>query len=104
MDAGSSGSQESQLRLRLIDAGMPRPRTNIVVGDDLWEATIAMGWDGPKVGVDCFDAECTDRHRAIQQIATEELFARRVRAALLQRRNVNRSRSSPASSPKSSGA
>lgn len=37
-----------------------------------------MGWDGPKVGVDCFDPEeDTDRYRAVQQIATEELFQRR---------------------------
>lgn len=78
MDGGASSRQQSHLRLRLIDAGLPRPRTNIVVGDDLWEALIAMGWDGPKVGVDCFDPEeDTDRYRAVQQIATEELFQRR---------------------------
>ena len=77
MDGGASSQQQSHLRLQIIDAGLPRPRTNIVVGDDLWEAVIAMGWDGPKVGVDCFYAEGTDRYRAVQQIATEELFQRR---------------------------
>jgi hypothetical protein len=77
MDGGASSQQQSHLRLRLIDAGLPRPRTKIVVGDDLWSAVIAMGWDGPKVGVDCFHPEGTDRYRAVQQIATEELFQRR---------------------------
>ena len=75
MDGGASSQQQSHLRLRLIDAGLPRPRTNIVVGDDLWEAVIAMGWDEPKVGVDCFYPEDTDRYRAVQQIATEEYFS-----------------------------
>ncbi|WP_006245573.1 hypothetical protein [Mycolicibacterium tusciae] len=110
MDGGARSQQQSQLRLRLIDAGLPRPRTSIVVGDDLWEAVIAMGWDGPKVGVDCFYAEDTDRYRAVQRIATDELFQRlgwlhfrippdhtaisairRVRAALQQRRMCTRS-------------
>lgn len=110
MDGGATSQQQSQLRLQLIDAGLPRPRTSIVVGDDLWEAVIAMGWDGPKVGVDCVYAEDTDRYRAVQQIATEELLQRRgwlhfritpghtaisaisrVRAALQQRRMRTRS-------------
>jgi hypothetical protein len=77
MDGGASSPEESQLRLRLIDAGLPRPHTNILVADDLWEAVIAMGWEGPKVGVDYYcEAEVTDRYGAIQQIATEELFQR----------------------------
>ena len=110
MDGGARSQEQSQLRLQLIDAGLPRPRTSIVVRDDLWGAVIAMGWDGPKVGVDCFYAEDTDRYRAVQQIATEELFQRRgwlhfritpdhtaisairrVRAALQQRRMRTRS-------------
>jgi hypothetical protein len=80
MDGGARSPQESHLRLRLIDAGLPPPRTNIVVADDFWEATIAMGWEAPKVGVDCCDAdnaENAERCRVIQQIATEELFQRR---------------------------
>jgi hypothetical protein len=80
MDGGARSPQESLLRLRLIDAGLPPPRTNIVVADEFWEATIAMGWEGPKVGVDCCDAENAenaDRYRVIQQISTEELFQRR---------------------------
>ena len=36
----------------LIDAGFPRPRTKFACSDGFAEAYIAMGWDGPKVGVD----------------------------------------------------
>lgn len=77
MDGGAGSPQETRLRLWLIDAGLPRPRTNIVVRDEFWEAVIAMGWEGPKVGVDLADTEGTDHHRANQQIASEELFQRR---------------------------
>jgi len=77
MDGGARSPQESLLRLRLIDAGLARPRTNIVVRDELWETVIAMGWEGPKVGVDYCHAEDADRYRLTQQIANEELFQRR---------------------------
>lgn len=76
IDGGARTSQETLLRLRLVDAGLPRPRTNIVVSDDLWKAAIGMGWDGPKVGVDYYDFEDADRYSVIQQIETEELFQR----------------------------
>lgn len=76
MDGGARSPQESHFRLRLIDAGLPTPCTNIVVGDDLWQAVIAMGWEGPNVGVDCYDIDETDHYRITQQLETEELLQR----------------------------
>jgi very-short-patch-repair endonuclease len=40
------------LRLLLIDAGLPRPRTQIQVTDGINRAFIDMGYDEPKVGLD----------------------------------------------------
>jgi hypothetical protein len=74
MDGGARSPRETSLRLLLIDAGLPRPRTAIRVGDHLWAAVIAMGWDGPKVGVDYEDDEPADGFRAVQEIACQELF------------------------------
>lgn len=107
MDGGADSPEESALRLRLIDAGLPRPSTNIPVRDKYWESTIAMGWEGPKVGVDCYEAEGTDRYSVVQQLSTAELYQRRgwlhfrirpdhtampsirrIRAALAQRRRT----------------
>ena len=76
MDGGARNPQDSHLRLQLIDAGLPRPRTNLFVGDDLWETRLAMGWDRLKVGVDYDEDQETDRSRAVQRNATEELFQR----------------------------
>jgi hypothetical protein len=74
MDGGSRSPRQTSLRLFLIDAGLPRPRTDIRLSDDLWEATIGMGWEVPMVGVDCED----DRSglNAVQDIACQELFQR----------------------------
>lgn len=75
MDGGARSREETWLRLLLIDAGLPRPRTNIAVRDDHWEATIAIGWDGPMVGLDYrHDASLADH--AVQRIASAELFQR----------------------------
>ncbi|MGV0793629.1 hypothetical protein [Mycolicibacterium sp. XJ1819] len=76
MDGGAQSPQESRLRLQLIDAGLPKPCTNIVVADELWEAAIPMGWPGPKVGVALADDEASDPYLAAQTAATRELFQR----------------------------
>ncbi|MET0900449.1 MAG: hypothetical protein ABWY45_21255 [Mycobacterium sp.] len=52
MDAGSESPKESELRLILIDAGLPRPRTQIRVSEGSRVAFIDMGWDEPMVGLD----------------------------------------------------
>ncbi|MBP1818476.1 DUF559 domain-containing protein [Mycobacterium sp. OAE908] len=48
MDCGAESPQETRTRLVLIDAGLPRPTTQIVVGR--WR--IDMGWAEFKVGVE----------------------------------------------------
>ena len=99
MDGGARSRRESALRLLLIDAGLPRPRTRIEVGDDKWSTTIAMGWDIPKVGIDFEDDEPIVGYRAVQDIEREELFHRlgwfhiRARAQHATRSIVHRARS-----------
>ena len=99
MDRGARSQRETALRLLLIDAGLPRPRTNIEVGDDTWSTAIAMGWDGPMVGIDYEGEEPIDGYRAVQHIEREELFQRlgwfhiRVRAQHATRFVVHRARS-----------
>ena len=74
MDGGSRSPRATSLRLLLIDAGLPRPRTDIRLSDDIWEATIGMGWTTPMVGVDC--EEDRSGLNAVQDIACQELFQR----------------------------
>jgi hypothetical protein len=52
MDAGAQSPEETRLRLVLIDAGLPAPRTQIRVSDGFNEAFIDMGYDEPMVGLD----------------------------------------------------
>jgi very-short-patch-repair endonuclease len=48
MDGGAESPQETRTRLVLVDAGLPRPQTQIVVDD--WR--IDMGYDEFKVGIE----------------------------------------------------
>lgn len=103
MDGGSSSRHQTRLRLQMLDAGPPRPRTGIVLQDDLWEAVLAIGWDGPKVAVEHDDD--LNMLNPVQRIARDELLERmgwfrvlvhrqhftasvvhRVRAAILRRK------------------
>ncbi len=106
MDGGARTRKQTWLRLLLIDSGLPRPRTEIVVGDKWGDAIIAMGWDGPKVGVDYEDdtgyvdeycaVQAIDRYETIQRLGwmhirvvarhTRASIVGRVRAALRERR------------------
>jgi hypothetical protein len=54
MDHGAESPQETRTRLLLIDAGLPRPQTQIVVRDDdgVPFARIDMGWEEYLVGVE----------------------------------------------------
>jgi hypothetical protein len=52
MDGGAESPQETRTRLVLVDAGLPRPQTQIIV--DRWR--IDMGWEEFKVGVE-YDGE-----------------------------------------------
>lgn len=54
MDGGAESPQETRTRLALIDAGLPRPETQIVVRDEFEEfiARIDMGYRLFKVGIE----------------------------------------------------
>jgi hypothetical protein len=52
MDAGAPSPEETRLRLLLVVAGLPAPRTQIRVSDGFSEAFIDMGYDEPMVGLD----------------------------------------------------
>ena len=75
MDSGAESPQETRTRLLLIDAGLPRPQTQIVVRDDYGVplARIDMGWEEFLVGVEYDGAQhWTDpgrRNRDIEKYA-----------------------------------
>jgi hypothetical protein len=85
------------LRLLLVDCGFPRPRTQIVVGDARGEAVIAMGWDGPRVGIDYEDdvgildgylaVQAIDRYESIQRSGWHHIrvVARHTRSSIVHR-------------------
>ncbi|MGZ5397660.1 MAG: hypothetical protein ACXWEI_20105 [Mycobacterium sp.] len=52
MDGGSQSAVETVIRLALIDAGFPAPKTQIAVKDGKATAVIAMGYEAPMVGVE----------------------------------------------------
>lgn len=60
-DAGSQSPKESWLRVVLVQAGLPRPQTQIPVRDEFGSpfAYLDMGWDDVKVAVE-YDG---DQHR-----------------------------------------
>ena len=61
-DAGAQSPKETWLRLLLIQAGLPRPQTQIPVRDEFGEAIayLDMGWEDMKVAVE-YDGE---QHRS----------------------------------------
>ncbi|MFG1930784.1 hypothetical protein ACGFK1_09005 [Mycobacterium sp. NPDC048908] len=74
MNGGARSQRETESRLLLIDAGLPRRRTAISVSDQLWEATIGMSWHEPKVGIDC--EETRSGLNAVQEIACHDMLQR----------------------------
>lgn len=66
MDAGADSPKETWLRLLVMDAGYPRPRTQIPVLDDYGNefAYLDMGWDDPMIALE-YDGiqHQTDRKR-----------------------------------------
>ena len=59
VDAGAESPKETWLRLLLVNAGLPRPATQITVVDRGWTARLDMGWEDLKVAVE-YDG---DHHR-----------------------------------------
>jgi very-short-patch-repair endonuclease len=76
-DPGAQSPRETWLRLLLIDAGLPAPRTQIRVSDGVNEAFIDMGYDEPKVGLD-YDGRhhSADRGQYVHDIGRAELIER----------------------------
>jgi len=69
MDGGAQSPKESWLRLLLIDAGLPRPVTQIKVTDGQLVAYLDMGWKEPKVALEYDgDHHRTDRHQYVKDI------------------------------------
>jgi hypothetical protein len=74
MDAGGQSPMETRLRLWYIDAGFPRPTTQIHVTDGFADAFLDMGWEEPMVGAD-YDGEQhrSSRRRYVHDIGRNEL-------------------------------
>jgi hypothetical protein len=74
MDGGAQSPRETWLRLVLIDAHLPRPRTQIRVTDGFNEAFLDMGYDEPKIGLDYDgDKHFSDRKLYVHGIGRAEL-------------------------------
>ena len=77
LDGGAQSPKESWLRLILIDAGLPRPVTQIRVTDGQLVAYLDMGWDAPMVAVEYDgDQHRTDRRQYVRDIRRAEMIQR----------------------------
>jgi hypothetical protein len=78
VDAGAESPRETWLRLLLIRAGFPRPRTQIPVHDAYGQlvAVLDMGWEDVKIAADYEgDHHRTDRRRFNRDIRRAEAVA-----------------------------
>ena len=79
-DAGAQSPKESWLRIVLIEAGLPRPQTQIAVRDEFGSAVayLDMGWEDVKVAVE-YDGEQhrTDRRQYAWDVRRLEMLERR---------------------------
>ena len=79
-DAGAQSPKESWLRTLLIEAGLPRPQTQIPIHDE-WGKAIAyldMGWEALKVAVEYDgDHHRTSRSQYSYDVRRSEMLARR---------------------------
>lgn len=78
VDGGSQSPKETWLRLLLISAGFPPPRTQIAVRNEWgWaEAYLDMGWEDIKVAVEYDgDQHRSDRRRYVKDIRRSEKVA-----------------------------
>lgn len=77
MDAGAESPRESWLRLALINAGLPRPTTQVRVTDGHLVAYLDMGWEEPKVALEYDgDHHRADRRQYVKDIRRAELADR----------------------------
>jgi hypothetical protein len=77
VDAGAESPKETWLRLLLIDAGFPRPQTQIpVFGPDGYPLYfLDMGWEDAKIAVECDGEEHRERVRFKRDIVRSEYLA-----------------------------
>lgn len=77
LDGGAQSPKESWLRLVLIDAGLPRPVTQIKVAEGPLVAYLDMGWEGPMLAVE-YDGEHhrSDRRQYVKDIRRAEMINR----------------------------
>lgn len=77
MDGGAQSPKESWLRLVLIDAGLPKPATQIRVTDGHLVAYLDMGWEHPMVALEYDgDQHRTDRRQYVSDIRRAEALDR----------------------------
>jgi hypothetical protein len=79
-DAGAQSPKESWLRVVLIEAGLPRPQTQITVRDEFGSAVayLDMGWEDVKVAVE-YDGQQhrSDRRQYAWDVRRLEMLERR---------------------------
>jgi hypothetical protein len=77
MDAGAQSPRESWLRLVLVDAGLPRPVTQLKVTDGNFVAYLDMGWEKPLVALEYDgDQHRSDRRQYVKDIRRAEMVER----------------------------
>lgn len=78
MDAGAESPRESWLRLVVVDAGFPRPTTQIRVTDGQLVAYLDLGWEDQMVALEYDgDHHRTDRRQYVKDVRRTEMLARR---------------------------
>lgn len=76
LDPGAQSPRESWLRMVLIDAGLPRPQTQIRVTDGYQTAFVDMGWEHIRVGVEYDgDQHRSDRRQFVKDIGRYEMLS-----------------------------
>ncbi|OFJ55747.1 type IV toxin-antitoxin system AbiEi family antitoxin [Mycolicibacterium grossiae] len=74
MDGGAQSPRETWLRLLYVDAGFPRPATQVRVSDGWSTAFLDLGWEGPMVSAEYDgDRHQLDRKRYVHDIGRNEL-------------------------------
>jgi len=79
-DAGAQSPKESWLRTLLIEAGLPRPQTQIPIHDEYGKAVayLDMGWEDLKIAVEYDgDHHRTSRSQYSYDVRRSEMLARR---------------------------
>lgn len=77
VDPGAQSPRETYLRLLLVDAGIPRPQTQIPVATDAGTFYLDMGWQDYMVAVEYDgDQHRTDRWQYVKDVRRLEILER----------------------------